>query len=90
MTDRRVVVTGMGVLACNGRTVAEYWDALKNGRHGIGRSTQVDPAKHGTTFAGEVKYTSEELAGGDVPETDALFDVGVEAAAGDVGHAEGG
>jgi hypothetical protein len=32
----------------------------------------------------------EHLAGGDVPEADLLFDVGVEAAAGDVGHGEGG
>lgn len=32
----------------------------------------------------------EELTCGDVPERDARFDIGVEPAAGDVGHAEGG
>ena len=32
----------------------------------------------------------EELAGGDVPERDGGFDVGIESAAGNVGHTEGG
>lgn len=45
-------------------------------------------------FLGEGDFSScgfdEELAGGDVPERDGGFDVGIESAAGNVGHAECG
>ena len=59
---RRVVVTGMGVLACNGQDVTSYWDALKNGRHGIGAITAIDVTKHKTKFGGQVSLTNIELA----------------------------
>ena len=64
MADRRVVVTGMGVLACNGLNVSEFWDALKNGRHGIG-PLQGLSRPHTTQFAGHVKLDDLALAGGD-------------------------
>ena len=64
MADRRVVVTGMGVLACNGLTVAEFWDALKNGRHGIG-PIQGLSRPHTTTFAGQIRLDDLALANGD-------------------------
>jgi len=64
-TTRRVVVTGMGVLACNGVDVPAYWDALKNGRHGIGPITTLDASRHKTTFAGAVAIDSLALANGD-------------------------
>ena len=50
MADRRVVVTGTGVLACNGLDSASFWDALTNGQHGIDQLTLVDTSKHTTTF----------------------------------------
>ncbi len=59
---RRVVVTGMGVLACNGRDVVSYWEALQAGRHGIGLITHVDTEKHKTKFGGQVVGTNLELA----------------------------
>lgn len=65
MPERRVVVTGMGVLACNGTGVDAYWQALCAGRHGIATLTRVDPSKHLTTFGGEVSLTDLELADGD-------------------------
>ena len=52
---RKVVVTGLGVLAPNGNTVAAYWDALTNGRSGIGPITRFDAANHKVRIAGEVK-----------------------------------
>lgn len=64
MADRRVVVTGMGVLACNGLNVSEFWDALRNGRHGIG-PLQGLSRPHTTQFAGHVKLDDLALAGGD-------------------------
>lgn len=64
MAQRRVVVTGMGSITCNGLNVAEYWDALTNGRHGIASLTGIT-AEHGTTFGGQVKLDDIALAEGD-------------------------
>ena len=65
MGDRRVVVTGMGALACNGTNVAEFWAALQAGRHGIGPITVIDVAKHETRFGGQVPLDNLALTGGD-------------------------
>ncbi len=59
---RRVVVTGMGVMACNGLDVPTYWEALKAGRHGIGPITAINVEAHKTKFAGQVAKTNAELA----------------------------
>ncbi len=65
MAERRVVITGMGVVACNGVDVPSFWDALQNGRQGIGPITLIDPALHSTKFAGQVPLDNLTLAGGD-------------------------
>lgn len=65
MPDRRVVVTGMGILTCNGQNIPSYWDALKNGRHGIGPITEWDTTEYSTRFAGKVPIANLDLAGGD-------------------------
>ncbi len=65
MSARRVVVTGMGVLACNGTDVASYWDALISGRHGIAPITTIDTTHFETKFAGAVPLDNLALAGGD-------------------------
>ena len=44
MNERRVVVTGCGALSCVGNDVPTFWDALVNGRCGIGPITRFDPA----------------------------------------------
>jgi nodulation protein E len=44
--DRRVVVTGMGVVTSIGQTVADFWAAMKDGRSGVApieRFFQNDP-----------------------------------------------
>jgi len=65
MAERRVVVTGAGVLACNGSDTASYWDALLAGRHGIGPITAFDTEGHATTFGGQVDLDDVALADGD-------------------------
>jgi 3-oxoacyl-[acyl-carrier-protein] synthase II len=65
MAERRVVVTGIGVLACNGVDVPSFWEALKAGRHGIGPITHIDVTNHATKFGGQVPLDSAALAGGD-------------------------
>ncbi|HIC67995.1 MAG TPA: beta-ketoacyl-[acyl-carrier-protein] synthase II, partial [Candidatus Latescibacteria bacterium] len=52
---RRVVVTGMGVVAPNGNDVGAFWDALVNGRSGIGPIGLFDAAEHKVKIAGQVK-----------------------------------
>ena len=38
---RRVVITGLGVIAPNGIGKEAFWDALVNGRSGIGRVNRI-------------------------------------------------
>ncbi len=54
MPKRRVVVTGMGVLAPNGNTVPQYWDALRTGKSGIANITHFDTSDYKVKIAGEV------------------------------------
>ena len=52
---RRVVVTGMGILSPLGNDLASNWDAVMNGRSGIGNITHFDASAMATHIAGEVK-----------------------------------
>jgi 3-oxoacyl-[acyl-carrier-protein] synthase II len=52
----RVVVTGMGVVAPVGQSVAELVDALLAGRSGAGPISTFDPAALPTRIAAEVKW----------------------------------
>lgn len=53
MTQRRVVVTGMGVVCCLGETLDSFWDALVSGRSGIVPITRFDVSTFPTRFGGE-------------------------------------
>ena len=55
MSRRRVVVTGLGALAPNGNDLDSFWDALVNGRSGIGPITKFDASEHRARIAGEIK-----------------------------------
>jgi 3-oxoacyl-[acyl-carrier-protein] synthase II len=52
---RRVVITGLGLVTPLGCTVADNWEALVNGRTGIGPITKFDTAPLPVRFAGEVR-----------------------------------
>jgi 3-oxoacyl-[acyl-carrier-protein] synthase II len=52
---RRVVVTGLGVVAPNGIGVEAFWHNLLNGVSGIDRITRFDATHHDSKIAGEVK-----------------------------------
>lgn len=51
--DRRVVITGMGVVSPLGVGVAPFWEGLVAGRSGIGRITRFDPKDYPCQVAGE-------------------------------------
>jgi 3-oxoacyl-[acyl-carrier-protein] synthase II len=52
--NRRVVVTGMGVVSPVGIGLEAFWESLRAGRGGIRRIEAFDPAGLPTTFAGEI------------------------------------
>lgn len=58
MTQRRVVVTGLGAVSSVGNNVKDTWDAVKNGKSGITNITLFDASKHQAQIAGEVKNFS--------------------------------
>ena len=55
MELKRVVITGVGTVNPLGKSVAEYWDNLKNGVSGAGPITHFDASHFPTRFACEVK-----------------------------------
>lgn len=55
MKERRVVVTGCGVISCVGNSVPELWAAVKEGRCGLSNVTRFDTTGFRSAVAGEVK-----------------------------------
>ncbi len=53
--NRRVVITGIGLVSPLGLTTAANWEAVLAGRSGIAPITRFDAAGFETRFAGEVK-----------------------------------
>jgi 3-oxoacyl-[acyl-carrier-protein] synthase II len=55
MHKRKIVITGVGVLAPNGIGKEEYWRALRGGRSGIKQITRFDTSEFECNLAGEIK-----------------------------------
>ncbi|MEI8349735.1 MAG: beta-ketoacyl-ACP synthase II [Candidatus Omnitrophota bacterium] len=53
--ERRVVVTGYGVVSPVGIGLSSFWHSLVNGKSGIGCITQFDASKFDSRIAGEAK-----------------------------------
>ncbi len=58
--ERRVVVTGLGMVTPLGIGVENSWEAMKAGRSGIGPITHFDATAFATKIAGEVKGFNPE------------------------------
>ena len=55
MMNRRVVVTGLGMISPLGNDLATSWKAALEGKSGVVRVTQFDASALGSQIAGEVK-----------------------------------
>lgn len=55
MTNRRVVMTGLGALTPIGNTVPETWENALKGVNGISEITRIDTSKFTVNVAGELK-----------------------------------
>ncbi len=53
-TDRRVVVTGLGVVASLGQKADVFWEAIVAGKCGINRVTSFDVSAFDAQIAAEV------------------------------------
>ena len=57
MTQRRVVITGLGWVTSLGDSVPEVWASLLRGTSGIGPLTKFDTSEYPTTIGGELPTT---------------------------------
>ena len=55
MTEKTLVITGMGAVTPIGIGVAAYWEALKAGRCGVGPITRFDASGLPVQIAAELK-----------------------------------
>ncbi len=60
---RRVVITGLGVVACNGIGKEDFWNACVAGRSGIRRITRFDASPLSSQIAGELANFDPEALG---------------------------
>jgi 3-oxoacyl-[acyl-carrier-protein] synthase II len=55
MTERRVVVTGIGALTPVGKTAPDFWNGLISGKSGVRTITHFDTTDYPTKFAGQIE-----------------------------------
>ncbi len=90
MSNRRVVVTGLGVISCVGNTVQEAWSSVVEGRSGIGPIVGMDASAFSTQIAGEIRDfdATAYMPANDVRKPDAFMHFGM-AASSDALHDSG-
>lgn len=55
MSQRRIVLTGVGVVTPVGNNITDFWNAVINGKTGVARLTAFDPSPFNSQIAAEVK-----------------------------------
>ncbi len=58
MTDRRVVITGVGPVTPIGIGAADFWNGLLEGRNGVRRISAFDPSRFDSQVGGEIDGVS--------------------------------
>ena len=54
-SERRVVITGIGVICANGVTVEKFWDTLRRGESGVKPTTRYDVSKLPVRVSAEIQ-----------------------------------
>jgi len=80
--DRRIVVTGLGLVSPVGNDVATAWDNIVHGRSGIGPLTEIDAEPFASRVAGEVRGLELDryMAPKDARKSDPFIHYGIAAA----------
>ncbi len=60
MSERRVVITGMGIISPVGNAVSEAWNNIINGNSGVSPITKFDTKDFETKFAATVNFNPED------------------------------
>ena len=60
MSERRVVITGMGIISPVGNSVSEAWNNIINGNSGVSPITKFDTKDFETKFAATVNFNPED------------------------------
>jgi 3-oxoacyl-[acyl-carrier-protein] synthase II len=81
MSQRRVVVTGMGMISPLGNDLASSWDGIVNGKSGLGPISSFDASLFTTRIAGEIRNFDPTLfmSPKDVKKMDAFIHYGIAA-----------
>ena len=58
--NKRVVITGMGVVSSLGNTTKTFFENITNGKSGISSITSFDTTNHPVKIAGEIKINLDE------------------------------
>lgn len=82
MAERRVVITGLGMLSPLGNDVESSWQGIKSGRSGIGLIDRFDASEYNTRIGGAVRDLdiSAYLSAKDARKMDAFIHYGLIAA----------
>jgi 3-oxoacyl-[acyl-carrier-protein] synthase II len=89
MSSRRVVVTGMGIIAPVGNDVETAWEQVVSGRSGIGPITDFDASQFSTTIGGSIRNfdVSQYIPPKEQKKMDPFIHFGIAAAQQAVAHA---
>ena len=55
MSDRRVVITGLGILSSLGNEIEKVWDSILKGKSGVSNITSFDTSNNETKFAATIE-----------------------------------
>ena len=60
MSDRRVVITGLGILSPLGNKIEQVWSSILKGESGVSEITSFDTSNNETKFAATIKNFEPE------------------------------
>ena len=88
MKERRVVITGMGIVSPVGNGLDEAWNNVRDGVSGIGQIEDFDTSTFATRIGGTIKNfeVTDYLAPKDVRKTDPFIHYGVAASVDAIKH----